>query len=189
MSVARPAWGTDDGNFKHNLWALAQYSRVSFASQTNDYGDVSVSGEQFRLGALYTNRLLGDTSFGLGLTFYRFIRVANSESANATSIPMIVSFDPRIYRELRLLVNAGPGLQVMWGHDGNGRVYVASGVELLLDLAIAIEVQPKLAILATAGLRYSTSKIVDGAHQSTSRDTPSLIAFAIPVGIGLRYSL
>ena len=112
------------------------------------------------------------------MTFHGFPGGDDYHSANVWSVPLLLSFDPRVSRTVRLVMTAGVGYQEIWGnHTYSGGAWERSGCEIMTDLGVAVQVAPKLELLASIGGRVMPAG-----------SAPWFFDLAAHTGLGLRYT-
>ena len=171
------AEGTDIAH--HSVWFQAQYLPI-FGVVGDDVGDspTSSGGPHIGVAGGYAFRFAENLSAGLGMTFHGFPGGDNYHSATVWSVPLLLSFDPHVSRTVRLVMTVGLGYQLIWGnHTYGGSAWERSGCKVMFDLGVAVQVAPKLELLASVGGRVMPAG-----------SAPWFFDLAAPIGLGLRYT-
>jgi hypothetical protein len=174
ISFSWPARAEDGADSHHTVWLQGQV--VPFAAGGGDNSESAISRGGSHIGAAggYAFRFAKNMSVGLGLTFHR-PGGNDYYSSTVLSVPLLVSFDPHVSRTVRLVMTAGLGYQEVWGnHTYGGNAWKRSGCEVAIDFGVAVQVAPKLALLASVGARVML-------------DVPPF-DWALPIGVGIRYT-
>lgn len=186
--------GVDDSH--HNVWFKAQYLPLSGATQLAEYGVDSGTGARIGAAAGYAYRIAESLSIGVGASIHG-IRITDSDSdgyryrlrsANSFSMPLLLSFDPRLTQSLRLVMTAGLGYEHAWGTDnGMGIRWSGNGLTALAELGVAVRVLPRLEVLGAVGARVgvvNAKKFENWFHY-----LDPVYTWAVPLEVGIRYSL
>jgi len=179
MSPCREARAQGPDISRHSVWFQAQYLPI-FAIVGDDVGDSPTSSRGPHIGVAggYAFRFAESLSVGLGMTFHGFPGGDDYPSATVWSVPLLLSFDPRVSRTVRLVMTAGLGYQEIWGnHTYSGGAWERTGCEVMIDLGVAVQVAPKFELLASVGGRVMPAG-----------SAPWFFDLAAPIGLGLRYT-
>jgi len=179
LSLCRQARAQDPDISRHSVWFQAQYLPI-VSVVGNDVSDSPTyrGGPHVGVAGGYAFRFAESLSGGLGMTFHGFPGGDDYHSANVWSVPLLLSFDPRVSRTVRLVMTAGVGYQEIWGnHTYSGGAWERSGCEIMTDLGVAVQVAPKLELLASIGGRVMPAG-----------SAPWFFDLAAHTGLGLRYT-
>jgi hypothetical protein len=114
--------------------------------------------------------------------------VRTDKTANAFSLPLLLTYDPNLSSRVRLLMSVGFGYEHAWGNtDGWSKSWGADGPEAMAALGIAVRASSKLEGLVSVGARVGAVEI-DGFDEWV-REYHRVYTWAVPLGVGVRYSL
>jgi hypothetical protein len=176
------ALAEDAINSPHSVWIQPQYWLGFYAEQSVEWG-VSGGGQQIGVAGGYAYRFTRNLSIGVGANIHGLSVSEQYGSANAFSVPLLFGFDPSVSSSVRLMMTVGFGYERAWGNHGvYGRNnWQADGLEGLLGLGVAMQVTPKLEMLASGALQVGFV---------TEKDSSlGIYTAGIPFGLGLRYTL